>query len=188
MNIGIVLGQTFVGGMERQVGHLSKGLIDKGLKVFVYTTSPNISFSRKSKVDISSNIVYPLWGTKFTFRFSEWLLKKYCKKHKIDVLIAFQIGSIEICNLIKFQLGYPSVVGNIRGIKYAFNDKIKQRYQIGCKEVDAIVCNSNAGLLLFKKNILESEQIPVVMIPNIVPIPEIKLKKKQDRFIVLFAA
>ncbi|MEL4457167.1 glycosyltransferase family 4 protein [Lutimonas vermicola] len=188
MNIGIVLGQTFVGGMERQVGHLSKGFIDKGHNVFVYTISPNISFAGRSKVEISSKIIYPLWGIKYAYQFSEWILKIYCKKHKIDFLIAFQIGSIEICNRIKSELGYPFVIGNIRGIQYASNEKLKRRYQKGCNQTDALVCNSKAGLVLLQQHVIDSALIPAVMIPNIVSVPETSYKTKQDRFIVLFAA
>lgn len=187
MNIGIVLGQTFVGGMERQVGHLSKGFLNRGVNVYVYTVSPNISFEGKAKVEIPSKIVYPLWGTKYTLRFSEWLLTQYCKKHKIDVLIAFQIGSIELCNSVKSQLGFPYIIGNIRGIKYAFYDELRERYRLGCNKTDAIVCNSKAGKRLLNKNIVESEKIAVTMIPNIVSVPNINLIINKDQFIVLFA-
>ena len=188
MNIGIVLGQTFVGGMERQVGYLSKGFVEKGHNVSVCTTSPNISFAGRAKVKISSKIIYPLWGTKFTYSFSKRLLKLYCKKHKFDVLIAFQIGSIEICTQVRNELGYPKVIGNIRGIQYAYNKNLKTRYQKGCNEADALICNSKAGLQLLKINVVNSSSIPVAMIPNIVSIPKIDFKIKRDQFNVLFAA
>ena len=188
MKIGIVVGQTFVGGMERQVAFLTQGFKDKKHDVFVYTTSPNISFSKRAKVNLSKKNIYPLWGTKYSNGLSNYLLEHYVKKHKIDILIAFQIGSIEICNRIKMKLGYPLVIGNIRGIQYAFNEDLKNRYKKGCIAADALVCNSQAGLQLLKQHIVKSSNIPVLMIPNIVSAPKVDYRLKQDQFNVLFAA
>lgn len=188
MKIGIVLGQTFVGGMERQVAYLTQGFIDKNYDVFVYTTSPNISFSKRAKVNLPEKNIHSLWRTKFSVSFSNKLLEYYIKKHKIDILVAFQIGSIEICNQVKMKLGYPLVIGNIRGTQYAFNEGVRERYQKGCDVTDALVCNSQAGLHLLKRHVVKSSNIPVLMIPNIVSVPKIDYKRKQDQFNVLFAA
>lgn len=188
MKIGFVLGQTFVGGMERQVAFLVQGFKDKGHDVFVYTISPNISFSDRAKVNLPKETIYPLWRTKFSIGFSNYLFEYYIKKHEIDVLIAFQIGSIEICNKIKLKLGYPLIVGNIRGIQYAFNEDLKKRYKKGCNAADALICNSKAGLHLLKEYVVKSNKIPVLMIPNIVSTPKVDFLEKRSQFNVLFAA
>ncbi|KYK21238.1 hypothetical protein AYK24_03280 [Thermoplasmatales archaeon SG8-52-4] len=188
MNIGLLIGQTFVGGMERQAAYLSKGFIDNGHRTFVYIATPNISFKKRSKVKFPKEITFRLWGTRYTLTMTKLLLIYYCKKHNIDVLIGFQVGAIEICNYVKASLKFPTVIGNIRGIKFMSDHKLKIRYQNACNQLDGIITNSNAVLQLIKDHVLTNNTIPAEMIPNIVHVPSWKYKESDDKFIVLFAA
>ncbi len=187
MNIGLLLGTTFVGGMERQAAYLSEGFIEKGHPTFVYVGSLNVSLKPRSKVKFPKGILYNLWGTRYTEGITIELLKIYCRIHKIDILIGFQVGAIEICNIVKGFVNNLVVIGNIRGTKFATDPTFEKRYQDACKQTDGIITNSTAVLRMINERILGNSKIPSEFIPNIVKIPPAAASKSDNVFRILFA-
>ena len=189
MKIGILLGSTFVGGMERQTAYLSDVFLRYGHEVFIYTTSSNFSFKSRKKVSISKKYIYPIYHNRYTSSLSKKLFVNYLNKHQPDILIAFQVGSIEIAveaiGLVKKS--FP-VIANLRGIKFAFDDVLMKRYVKACKSVKLVLCNSRKGKELIENLITKDNRIPVKCIENIVKVQSQSIDKPNNRFYILFAA
>ncbi|MDC0957851.1 glycosyltransferase family 4 protein [Flavobacteriaceae bacterium] len=189
MKIGILLGSTFVGGMERQTAYLGDVFLRNGHEVFIYTSSSNFSFKSRKKVSVSKKNIYPLYNNRYISGLSKKLFVKYLNKHQPDVLIAFQVGSIEMAveanDLAKKS--FP-VIANLRGIKFAFDDVLRERHIKACKAVKLVLCNSRKGKELIENLITKDSRIPVKCIENIVKVQSQSIDKPSIRFYILFAA
>lgn len=187
MNIGFLISSTYVGGMERQVSYLTEQFEKNGHKTFVYTTSHNISFS-KAKVNISHKKIWRLFYSRYSAQLGDKLFVKYLNSHNLDVLIAFQVGSIEIINKINNLINKPlPVIANLRGIKFAFDEKLKVRHINALKTIDLIVCNSKKGEELINKSLITKQTQEVVCIKNIVKVQDARPINSKT-FNILFAA
>ncbi|OIQ27406.1 MAG: hypothetical protein BM564_13000 [Bacteroidetes bacterium MedPE-SWsnd-G2] len=188
MRIGFVIGQTYAGGMERQLAYLCYSLAQRGHEVFVYTVSGNNRTPGREKVDISDKIIYPLYFTKYTKYFSTFYFKLLIQKHSPDLLVAFQVGSIELC---KKMLGLNSfkfkIVGNLRGIKFSVDRELAIRYMNACKEIDGIICNSKSGYDLAKQHLNINDNSVLIRIPNIVTLGKSDQSIVVKRWKILFA-
>lgn len=189
MTIGILLGSTFVGGMERQAAYLSEVFLKNGHQVFIYTVSSNFSIRGKKKVDIPNKVIYPLYMNKYTSKLSKNIFAHYLKKHAPDAIIAFQVGSVdlayEVCKLMSKPI---PIIANLRGIKFAFDEALRKRHQELYRKVKLILCNSLKGEELIKEHIIRDNDMFVKCIPNIIKLNEKDILKPKNTFNLLLAA
>ena len=66
MKVGIVISSTYVGGMERQMAYWASCMTNSGHEVFVYIIGSNYQITNRKRVNISNDIVYPLYYNKYT--------------------------------------------------------------------------------------------------------------------------
>ncbi|MFT4800546.1 MAG: glycosyltransferase involved in cell wall biosynthesis [Flavobacteriaceae bacterium] len=188
MKVGIVISSTYVGGMERQMAYWASCMTNAGHEVFVYIIGSNYQITNRKRVNISNDIVYPLYYNKYTKIISQKLFKNYLNKHKPQVIIAFQIGAIELCKQFK-QITKANfiLIGTIRGIKFATNSALSQRYREGVSDIDGLICNSQKSLDLINKHILFDRNLDCVNIPNIILVNKEIIIKKPSKWKILFA-
>lgn len=188
MKIGILINSIYVGGMERQMAYWFEGLLNKGYEVFLYTISVNNGLSKRKKLDLPRQKVYPLYYNKYSRFFSEKLLAFYLKKHRPDYLFSFQVGAIELASKVKNQTQLDfKIIGTLRGIKYAFNSKSIERYRIAVSSCQVVLCNSKEGVRLYEKHLNYKHKTPCVYVPNIIKVRHNNNIIKPEKWTILFA-
>jgi len=170
MHFGLVIGQIHkIGGMEKQAVLLAEELKKRGIKVTLF-----ISGLRKARgagsLELGSLEHRYLYHTRRTGLIGRSLLKYHCKKRAINHLIAYNSGHARLC--IGANIGCDITL-NVRGIRFASDERLAEEYQVAASGCRWIVTNSsNTAELLLEHRITSRSKI--VIIHNGIPLPDHK--------------
>jgi glycosyltransferase involved in cell wall biosynthesis len=185
MHIELVLGQTSVGGTERQVVRLASELRDRGHDVSVVVINDNGPLSADldragvrwesvgfTGIGVSRFKWLPsrnsLRGLGRIIRFN-W--RRWRRESRVDVSHAFLDGAIALSPFLSpRRRGLPRRVAGIRGFRDS-NRLVAPLFERTIAKVDAVVCNAPH----LAREMVEEFGVPssrVRMIPNGVDIPE----------------
>lgn len=144
VRVGLLLGTNQIGGSERQVSLLAKGLQDSGLFVIVLFMSRPRPLRRKNKLKFGSVPCVYLWDTRYSRSFSTRYLSYLLGSCRISVLHMMNLGVMEFGLGAARAAGLKHPVGSVRGILFSENAEGQERMTVACQQLEYVTCNSAA--------------------------------------------
>lgn len=174
MNIALLLGSPMIGGTEKQVALLANELKERGYRVTIL-----FLVSRKKLPDACTKVDFGALDQKYlgVRRWNRFVKKvafsHFLEKRDYDVLHMFNLECIEFGKMPAKRAGLPSILGSIRGIRFAYDNDILKRLKKALKGIRKVSVNAeSAGKLLVEKNVCSDKKI--IFIRNGISLPELK--------------
>lgn len=174
MNIALSLGSPMIGGTEKQVALLARGLKERGHHVRIFFLVSHKKFPDAcTKIDFGA-LDQKYLGVRRWNRFVKRVaFSHFLEKGDYDVFHMFNLECIEFGKMPAKRAGLPSVLGSIRGIRFAYDNDILKRLKKALKGIRKVTVNAEStGKLLVEKNVCSDEKI--ILIRNGIFLPELK--------------
>ncbi len=183
--IALLIGTNQIGGAERQVALLAKGLQKKNIPVTVFFMSRPGVTKKQDCFDFSPVPCKYLWDSRYTRSVSIAYFALLLKLHRINMLHMFNLGAIEYGLSASHVAGVKCTIGSIRGILFSDEKKIRDRLKTVCQKTDYVTCNCNAiREMLITFQVCQPEKI--IVIHNGISMKEQVKSSKGEYFTVLF--
>lgn len=163
MHVALCLGCNQIGGTERQVSLLAKGLLRVGVPVTVFFMARPITFKRRAKLDFGHVRCIHVWNTRFLRRLSIKYFARCLRKTEISIAHMFDLSAMEQGLAAAKLAGITNTVGGVRGLRFSEDPTIRNRLATASQRIKGLTCNCNAIKdLLVTLNICSPEKIKVI--------------------------
>lgn len=163
LRVGLLIGANRIGGAERQVLLLAKGLSHAGIPVTVFFMDTPPLFRNEIKYDFGEVECKYLWNNCYTKLLSVKYFANCLKRRKISILHMFLPDTMKYGMIGAHMAGIKHTVGSVRGILFSEDKVVQKRLVKACQDIGFITCNCKAIRdLMVSLKISPQEKIKVV--------------------------
>ena len=187
MNIGFIIGSNRVGGAERQVYLLCRGLHQRGIQPHVFFMDRPPIFKKQATIDFTPIPTKRLWKTRFSMQPSIAYLRYRLERENIRLLHMINLESMEYGIQAVRALSHIKTVGSIFGTAFTVRPAMPAALRQACSATDHIVCESLAvKQLLHDYNICPKHKARIIHNGIALPAMPVKQAGSDHPFHVLF--